>query len=95
MKYGETFEKDFMSGNNTHLSLECILENLAKEEALAPATIENQSPKEECEVIVDCFGENIRDPDSDLANLNEIEERYWKVVNGEEHCKKLNYFILK
>lgn len=91
MKYGEAFEKDFLSGNNAHLSFECILDNIIKEESLAPAITENQSPKEECEVIVDCFGENMKDQDSELVKLNEIEERYWKVVNGEEHC---NAFIL-
>ena len=85
MKYGETLEKDFLMGNNTHLSFDCIMSNFKDE--VQEIKHEANSPKEECEVIVDCLGETIKDQDSEFPKIDEIEERYWKIVTGEEHCK--------
>lgn len=83
-----------MSGTNTHLSMEIIMDNIAKE---AVITESNGciSPKEEYEVVVDCLGENTKDRETDISNVNFIEERYWRIVNGEEHCKIIIYSCFK
>lgn len=62
------------------------MDNLIKEAELAVNNC-SISPKEEYEVVVDCLGENVKDREIDLEAVNQIEERYWRIVNGEEHCK--------
>lgn len=56
------------------------MSNLAKETTFHADS--GLSPKEEYEVIVDCLGENSKE----LESVSDIEERYWRIVRGEEHC---------